>query len=26
LKEWDNPQFKEELEKAKSGCVPVPWP
>lgn len=26
LKERDDPQFREELEKAKKGDVPIPWP
>jgi hypothetical protein len=26
LKERDDPQFREELEKAKQGDVPAPWP
>lgn len=26
LKERDDPQFREELEKAKTGDVPPPWP
>ncbi len=25
-KEWDDPQFKAELEKALRGDVPAPWP
>ena len=26
LKERDDPQLREELEKAKKGDVPIPWP
>lgn len=26
LKEWDDPGFKQQLEKAKQGEVPPPWP
>jgi tetratricopeptide (TPR) repeat protein len=26
IKEWDDPRFKEQLEKAKKGSVPAPWP
>jgi hypothetical protein len=26
LKEWNDPKFKEQLEKAKQGDVPAPWP
>lgn len=26
LKEWDDPGFKQQLEKAKRGEVPPPWP
>lgn len=26
LTEWDAPKFKEQLEKAKQGSVPEPWP
>jgi len=26
IKVWDNPQFKKQLEKAKHGDVPEPWP
>jgi hypothetical protein len=25
-KEWDNPSFKDELEAARKGIVPEPWP
>jgi hypothetical protein len=26
IKEWDAPEFKEQLEKAKNGEMPIPWP
>jgi hypothetical protein len=26
MKERDDPQSREELEKAKKGDVPTPWP
>ena len=26
VKDWDNPQFKEQLDQALGGVVPEPWP
>ena len=26
VKEWDDPKFNRQMEKAKNGRLPAPWP